>query len=147
LDGHQFDTFTRLFAAGASRRKALRAVAALGAIGLWRRPAGAVPAAQYCPDWLTYCPDSGDCVDLSSDLDNCGACGSVCTSGLVAVECQDGECVRANTNCDSGLTFCGPVIGCVDLSSDMDNCGGCGDVCESGLVAVTCSGGECVRAY
>jgi hypothetical protein len=146
VDGHQFDTFTRLFARGTSRRRALGSLAALGAIGLGQRNAGA-QWDDICPVWLTYCSDSGDCVDLSSDLDNCGACGSVCSSGLVAVECQDGECVRANTDCDAGLTFCGPVIGCVDLSSDMDNCGDCGSVCESGLVAVTCAGGECVRAY
>ena len=147
MDRRQFDEFTRLFAAAASRRQALRAFAALSAIGLWPHRARA-QWDNVCPDWLTFCPDSGTCVDLLSDLDNCGACGSVCASGLVAVTCQDGECVRdLDTDCPPGLEFCGPVIGCVDLQSDMDNCGACGSVCESGLVAVTCSWGECVRAY
>jgi len=52
--------------------------------------------------------------------------------------------VPAGSSCAAGLTLCGNV--CADLRSDLNNCGACFAVCESGLVPVECRGGVCERA-
>ena len=74
----------------------------------------------------------GACVTVSSDPDNCGACGKSCTGGEV---CSAGQCTLA---CAGGATKCGQA--CVDETNDPANCGGCGTVCTAGQV---CSAGKC----
>ena len=98
-------------------------------------PAPTVPSEQSCLAGLTRC--GSVCVDLSSDLDNCGACGEICESGLVPVECRSGVCERAS--CPVGIEYCGAADLCRDLSSDPEHCGACGNACSSGV----CSGGVC----
>src|SRR5689334_17626213 len=97
MDEQRFDSFTRVFSACRSRRQALRVVAAVAAVGLLPGRARAALGAQAtsCGAGLTFCPEAGVCVALQSDLNNCGACGIVCESGLVAVDCRGGACVRA----------------------------------------------------
>jgi hypothetical protein len=92
--------------------------------------------ASACTAGLTRCGDT--CVDLTTDLNNCGACGSVCESGLVPVECRGGVCERAN--CPEGITYCGAVDGCHDLASDAAHCGACGAPCAAGE---SCVSGDC----
>jgi hypothetical protein len=87
------------------------------------------PSVGSCPPWLTDC-GAGGCVDLSSDLDHCGGCFETCESGLVAVACQNGQCVR--NQCGPDRTYCGVLGGCLDTSSDPLNCGGCDIVCPFG---------------
>lgn len=58
------------------------------------------------PGTCEQTPCNGACVDLSSDNENCGACGNACAAGLT---CCDGVC-RA-------------------LQSDNSNCGACGNAC------------------
>jgi hypothetical protein len=82
-----------------------------------------------CPPWLTDC-GAGGCVDLSSDPDHCGGCFETCESGLVAVACRNGQCVR--NQCGPDRTYCGVLGGCVDTSTDPFNCGGCDLVCPFG---------------
>jgi Collagen triple helix repeat (20 copies)/Stigma-specific protein, Stig1 len=74
------------------------------------------------------------CVNLSSDPNNCGSCGTVCSSGSV---CTAGACTPVT--CSAGKSVCNDS--CVDLGSDDLNCGGCGVVCGSGT---SCGGGSCV---
>lgn len=74
-----------------------------------------VPGA-CCNGNQTCC--SGACVDLSSNNNNCGACGNVCPGGDT---CCSGECAN--------------------LSNDDNNCGSCGNVCPAGT---SCVGGACV---
>jgi len=44
-------------------------------------------------------------------------------------------------SCPEGLALCGDA--CVDARFDPDNCGGCGTVCDEGLV---CAAGECAAS-
>ena len=133
---HQFDVLTRVFATSTSRRRAVALLAAMTVVG--SRPGRASAAqgdASMCEAGLNDC--GGVCVDLQSDMNNCGACGAVCESGLVPVECRSGVCERAN--CPVGIEYCGAVDGCRDLSSDPEHCGGCQQPCASGV----CNGGIC----
>lgn len=66
----------------------------------------------------TTCGDS--CVNLQTNPDHCGRCGTVCED-----DCRDGMCV-----CRRGFLDCGSV--CVDPLLDPDNCGGCGITCAAG---------------
>jgi hypothetical protein len=87
------------------------------------------PDASSC-DAAEMC--GGRCVDLRSDVRNCGRCGAICASNEV---CTDGVCGIA---CPSGQSACGSV--CVDLQSDPAHCGACGTRCPSGR---PCEGGFC----
>lgn len=78
------------------------------------------------------------CLDLSTDVNNCGGCGTVCTppTGMVA-SCSGG----CSYSCRAGLGDCdgNSANGCeVDLSNTRDNCGMCGTFCDG-----TCSAGAC----
>jgi hypothetical protein len=75
------------------------------------------------------------CVDLTSDTNHCGACGTAC-SGATPV-CTNGTCAAA-CNTASGQTQCGTQ--CVTLGSDVANCGACGHACAP---SAECSGGVC----
>ncbi len=79
---------------------------------------------------LTLC--SGVCVDITSNHDNCGGCGSshACAS--------DQTCVGGKCSCNTGLTLCSSQ--CVNLLTDTNNCGDCGIICSIG-----CSGGSCEK--
>jgi hypothetical protein len=87
------------------------------------------------------------CVDLATDPENCGACGTTCVSGL---DCIAGVCEVASAACPGGcplgqsciqgscqaacappLTSCPQGVGsaCVDLTTDVNNCGVCGNAC------------------
>src|SRR5215207_2977236 len=126
---HQFDVLTRVFARCTSRRKALALLAAMTVAGSRPGRVAAQGDASACEAGLTDC--GGICVDLQSDMNNCGACGEICESGLVPVECRSGVCERAN--CPVGIEYCGAVDGCRDLSSDPGHCGACQNPCVSGV--------------
>lgn len=104
-----------------------------------------------CPAGETFCGDcsSGDCIgqcfDLSSDLENCGACGSLCSrpGGFMIGSCNAGICVQT---CGDGRADCNgnPEDTCeVDTDNDPRNCGGCGITCD-GIAGQACAGGRCV---
>lgn len=76
---------------------------------------GCAKSATCCPATKTA---AAYCASLTTDKDNCGKCGTVCTGTTPA--------------CCAGA--------CVDLSSDAKNCGACGKVCASGK---TCTKGVC----
>ena len=74
---------------------------------------------------------------------NCGACGKKC-QGLpnAAASCAAGNCVLGM--CNSGYENCDgkPANGCeVDLNSDANHCGKCGQVCSQN--APFCDQGVC----
>src|SRR5262249_56395725 len=83
----------------------------------------------------------GVCRDLTSDPQNCGACGQVCALNAT---CSSGVCV-----CQAGTANCGNA--CADMSSDRNNCGACGNAsgttlnCGSGHGQVGTSGDDGVK--
>lgn len=92
---------------------------------------------------------SQQCVDVRSDVNNCGACGTRCPSGVcIAGVCQSGgaTCQRGDVgrfcNPDAGTSsLCCQGSGCIDTQTDNANCGACASPCGSGL---TCVGGRCI---
>ena len=118
-----------------------------------------IPVDKGCPGGLTACPDN-ICHNLGSDPDNCGLCGNICPEGLV---CSGSTCMNAASTivptvtptvfvsgittpnpvfCPSiGLTFCNNA--CVDTKTDAENCGACGNTCQS--PNTVCCGGKCVN--
>ena len=81
--------------------------------------------AVACPAGQQIC--SGACVDVATDMHNCGQCGSTCSTS-----CQAGACVA----CPTGQSYCGGA--CVDLSSSLQNCGQCGSACTTSCQSANC---------
>ena len=71
-----------------------------------------------CPFTDQNC--NGECTNLQSDRNNCGACGRKCADNNI---CSKGKC------CPNGRINCGGV--CVNLRTNPDNCGQCGKRCPS----------------
>lgn len=78
----------------------------------------------------------GYCYDLTSDTDNCGACGAKCEG-----TCEYGSCMK---HCPYGRADCDGNPDCeVAVLNDPSNCGGCGIVCDA-IAGQACVGGRCV---
>ncbi|MDQ3037187.1 MAG: hypothetical protein M3Y87_32640 [Myxococcota bacterium] len=76
------------------------------------------------------------CFDTSSDVENCGGCGLVCTLANASTTCVAGECSVGG--CLGGFGDCDGIDanGCESqVSSDPANCGACGNECPSGAAA------------
>jgi hypothetical protein len=67
------------------------------------------------------------CVDLESDPQNCGGCGTSCSPNQV---CSMGLC----TDTCGALIDCGGA--CVDTQTNPDHCGGCDNACANGSACV-----------
>jgi hypothetical protein len=84
----------------------------------------------------------GQCVDLQTDLNNCGRCGFWCASGLV---CTAGVCVDPGCGNDpatgAALALCTGI--CVNTGTDPTNCGACDHACITGA---QCVNGACTCA-
>lgn len=86
------------------------------------------------------------CINLSTDIANCGGCGNVCPARPHApATCSGGSCALVcdpgTLNCDGNLTN-----GCETIPSmDVVNCGGCGMTCQSfpHTAPSLCVGGVC----
>jgi hypothetical protein len=87
-----------------------------------------------------------NCLDVTSDNENCGGCGVSCPSPGFVTSCVNGSCVCIAQLCwipDGGF-------GCSDTAYDSTNCGGCafalppsGVSCGYGEV---CNNSQCVCA-
>lgn len=106
-------------------------------------PEPPTPTPIVCPAGETEC--SGICVDLQTDVNNCGTCGNVCPEGQPGFVrgCAAGNCFFMRERaCAEGLTSCNGV--CVDRQTDPTNCGLCGNACGAGEI---CFGGQCAREH
>jgi hypothetical protein len=86
-----------------------------------------------CPAGLTMC--GGACVDLSTNQDNCGACGSPCPS---MDRCTQGTCTFLG--CNAGLVICNHLCSVLNVPA---TCGSCTNTCPAGQV---CSLEQCKPA-
>ncbi|MEO7113285.1 MAG: hypothetical protein ABI183_22790 [Polyangiaceae bacterium] len=85
------------------------------------------------------------CATLSTDDENCGACGNVCAAGEA---CSDGACQltcgATETACNSGDGGTNETDGgaayCANFQTDNANCGACGRSCDPGQM---CNNGGC----
>src|SRR5205823_3923958 len=93
-----------------------------------------------CPAGQTRCGAS--CVDTKTDLQNCGKCALICGNDAGPIPgggmygCNMGSC---GIICPQPKTECSGA--CVDVKTDNDNCGMCGNACVMGME--TCLGGNC----
>jgi hypothetical protein len=118
-----------------------------------------------CPSGQIGC--NTECVDSTSDSNNCGGCGIRCPTGSMcrggSCLCQDGDSPCGNICCDElydccngrcipqtyqccGDNACSPSqiccsgTTCVNYLTDPNNCGTCGNQCASGAL---CQNGVC----
>lgn len=86
----------------------------------------------------SYCCEEG-CRDLTTDPENCGGCGFRCGTNegcRPSMEgCALGECFcehngMSQAPCTDGSVCC-EGAGCADLTTDIHNCGACGNDCEA----------------
>jgi hypothetical protein len=109
--------------------------------------AGCIPAAPNCPSGDQCC--SMLCIDVSSDLSNCGACGRACSSAHVTTPgCNSNLCAPM---CAAGWADCNhPVApnaddGCETNVYDVARCGACGaPACSLPNATPDCPAGSCV---
>ena len=102
-----------------------------------------------CQDGFANCDNSttnGCEVNLATSSKNCNACGKVCAAAAgYSAYCKDGSC--GQTLCSAGKGDCNgdPLDACeTTLTSDVNNCGGCGIKCEAVNASVSCVSGKCV---
>lgn len=89
-------------------------------------------------------PDADGCeANLKTASNNCGACGSVCQAPHGSNSCAAGAC---SPSCGASFADCDGSVksGCeVVLDNDVNNCGGCGTVCQQTNASNVCAGGAC----
>ncbi|HEY5960606.1 MAG TPA: hypothetical protein VIV60_28830, partial [Polyangiaceae bacterium] len=80
----------------------------------------------------------------TSDVKNCGSCGTACSLDHATAGCSSGKCTIAG--CADGWADCNldPADGCeVNTTTDTLHCGGCKTVCNATNGNATCAGGVC----
>lgn len=138
MDDRRFDNLTRALSGTRSRRQLLRSLAGAAAALLVPGAANAAPCGkegQQCG----CCRSDLTCTNGTCCLNDRVCNGACCPVGYT---CQGGACVRTGGGgnpggCPAGQAKCGKS--CIDISSDVANCGSCGHVCP-GPTPGTCQG-------
>ncbi|GMU59185.1 MAG: hypothetical protein AMXMBFR34_09480 [Myxococcaceae bacterium] len=82
---------------------------------------------------------------LATDVNNCGACGNVCSAPNVTVpRCTAGMC--GVQQCANGFSNCNGAFpdGCeVNTNTSLAHCGACNSVCSTPNATPVCSTGSC----
>jgi Cys-rich repeat protein len=100
---------------------------------------------NLCTPPLAIC--GAMCVDTTSNNANCGACGRAC--GAVANGTNSCEMSICNITCSRGFGNCDAMAanGCErNLTTDVANCGRCGNVCTATNGVAACRNGACALA-
>ena len=104
---------------------------------------GSSSSADECSASERFC--DGTCTNVTKNQDHCGDCSTRCSLANSAAVCTDSQCSIGQ--CNSGWADCNDAgaDGCErSVSSDVLNCGACGNVCPSGEHSTaTCIGGQC----
>jgi hypothetical protein len=108
-----------------------------------------------CTDGFADCDDdrvNGCEINTDKNVNNCGKCGNICDATSGAAKCTVGVC--GVSNCKAGLGDCdtNPTDCETDITTSVDNCGGCGVTCviPNGVPACkasVCSVGSCNAGY
>jgi hypothetical protein len=103
-----------------------------------------IPTSELCNGIDDDCDGAVDNgIDLTTDMNNCGACGAVCMNAPFATaRCQSGVCTL---RCFAGAGDCDDsrTNGCEsDLAADPNHCNGCFHRCMS--PTPRCVSGTCV---
>ncbi len=86
-----------------------------------------------CPQNLTCDQANKQCVGCVDDND-CGL-GTVCEMGACVPGCNQQQ------PCQPGFACCNDE--CIDLLTDVDNCGACGNACSFANASAVCDNGTC----
>jgi hypothetical protein len=100
-------------------------------------------AACLPPQQLCMTPMGSACVDVSNNVNNCGACGVVCGGTNGSPTCAMGVC---GLTCNPGFSNCDGNFanGCeANLQIDPNNCGACGNVCPLNGGMAVCQNAMC----
>jgi Putative metal-binding motif len=82
--------------------------------------------------------------NTNTSLAHCGGCGVSCNPANASAACTNGTC--GITACTTGFRNCNNLVfdGCeVNSTTDVNNCGACGTVCNAANAVSSCSGGAC----
>jgi hypothetical protein len=101
---------------------------------------------QCNPGWehCSALPAFGCDTQVLQDLNNCGACGNVCSVKNGSPMCQAKNC--GILSCSAGFKDCDGLYatGCeAALLTDVNNCGTCGKKCTNPNGNATCNNGVC----
>ena len=83
-------------------------------------------------------------VNLATDSQNCGVCKMACAAMNASAVCLNAACTIGM--CNAGTADCNMAFddGCeVDLTKDVNNCGGCAKPCKLANATPACNGGAC----
>jgi hypothetical protein len=89
-------------------------------------------------------PAFGCDTQVLQDLNNCGACGNICTVANGSPTCAAKKC--GILSCNAGFKDCDGKYetGCeAQLLSDVNNCGSCGHTCTNPNGSTLCNAGVC----
>lgn len=99
-----------------------------------------------CTGGLSCC--SGRCVDTRNNPDHCNGCDRACgsTAQYGPAWCENSACTRCSGtgeyNCRTLLPDGSYASHCINIQSDEENCGSCGNRCAAGEL---CCGGRCIN--
>src|SRR5581483_9258385 len=108
-------------------------------------PMGATCVQGSCQCGMGQTKCGNTCVDTKTDIQNCGKCENLCGNDAGAIPgggmygCNMGTC---GIICPSPKIECNGA--CVDVKTDNDNCGMCGNACDTNMMQ-QCLQGMCCK--
>jgi len=104
-------------------------------------------AVARCNDGFADCdmdPSNGCEVNLGTNAQHCGACGTVCSFANAGGVCAGGMCALGQCNQGFGNCDGNATNGCeTNTTTSTAHCGACGTVCSFANAAATCTSGAC----